>query len=228
MRHFILTLLLVTSGALFSNEANLDDYVMPADHPLQKKLCNLFNQVEFESRDSVKKEGFQPMRRAHRGLMVMSHPTVEGILFKKFMDDRSSKKEELANYIRRIDGARRLKALIEEKKLKHIVVPEKWLYPLPEEGRYILVVQKIAILRNKITKKKYGKIGKEQLKELCIVLNHLRGLDSIIANMPFTEQHKIAFIDTERWAEFRPRFLRHAMKHLSRENREYAESLKDF
>lgn len=228
MRKQIFITLVALIGTVFCVEGAVEDYVLPANHPLQKKLSGLFNQVRFDNRLAARDGGFLPIPRIHRGMMVMNHPNVPGYLFKKFYDSKLSSKKEEQNFIRRIEGARRLKALIAEKKLKHIVAPEKWLYRLPDQDRYILVVEKVNLLKDKKTKERYGTISKEVLQELCIVLNHMRGLDSVIPNMPFTKDDKIAFIDTERWAENRPDFLHHAKHYLSDKDRKYAESLKNF
>lgn len=229
MRKLFLITFLTLIGTIFDLQgAVIEEYILPADHPWQKKLSGLFGQVSFDSKFATRDGGFIPMKRAHRGMMTMHHPNAEGLLFKKFLTGSSSAEEERDNFIRRIEGARRLQALIDKHKLKTIIVPEKWLIPLEEEGRYILVVQKMDLLSENQSVQKYQKISRPMLGELCLVLNHLRGLDSRIHNMPFTHQNKIAFIDTERWEQFRPEFLRHAMKHLSSQNQDYAKSLKDF
>jgi len=229
MRKFTLIIFIALIGTIFELQgAVIEEYILPADHPWQKKLSGLFNQISFDSKNAVRDGGFIPMKRAHRGMLTMYHPNAEGLLIKKFMTDSSSAEEERDNFIRRIEGARRLQALIKKHKLKTIVVPEKWLIPLEEEGRYALIVQKMDLLTEKQSVQKYQKISKPMLGELCLVLNHLRGLDSRIHNMPFTRQNQIAFIDTERWEQFRPEFLNHAMKLLSPQNQQYAKSLKGF
>lgn len=233
MRKLFLITLVTLLGTIFQahgKEAPVDveRYILPTDHPWQKKINGLFEQVAFDSIVGTRDGGFIPLKRVHRGLMVMNHPVAKGLLFKKFVNCACNPSKELANFIRRIEGARRLKALIEEKQLKHIAVPEKWLYPLPDEGRYILIVQKFDLLKQSKSNKLYGEMSTKQLDELCVVLNQFRGLDSVMPNMPYTKKGQIGFIDTERWEEFRPKFLRHAMDYLSKPNQAYADSKKAF
>ena len=233
MRKLFLITLVTLLGTIFQahgteTPVNVDQYILPADHPWRKKINGLFEQVAFDSIIGSRDGGFIPMSRVHRGLMVMHHPAAKGLLFKKFINDKCKPKKELANFIRRIEGARRLKAFIQEKQLKYIATPEKWLYPLPDEGRYILIVEKFDLLKLDESNKLYEKISETKLGELCLVLNQFRGLDSVMHNVPFTKQGQIGFIDTERWEEFRPKFLRHVKDYLSKPNQEYAETQKAF
>ena len=115
--------------------------------------------------------------------------------------------------------------------LKHIVVPQKWLYELPKrfssssKRSYLLIAEKIDICSKKENKANFFKIDKEVLNELCIVLYKFRGLDSILDNHTFTYTNKIAFIDLDKWEEDRPLFLRKIRFVLSPEMLEYARQI---
>lgn len=219
LKYLLLTFLFV--GTVFSQE----QYLLPKDHPLQEKLSCLFQDEQmFESRYSWQRNGFVVLGRIHFGLMVAKHPSIPGYLFKKFQD-KISLEYQLENYIKRIEGARALKEFIEENNLKHIVVPEKWLYELPKG--YILIVEKMDICRGGKDPKgevaqKYFNIDKEILRELCLVLSSFRGLDSMLHNLPFTYQNKIAFVDTEKWAEKRKGILQNILPYLKDDRRKYA------
>jgi hypothetical protein len=139
--------------------------------------------------------------------MVGKHKRVKGYLFKKYSDDVALD-VQYANYVKRVEGARRFRALIAEKQLRHIAVPQKWLYELPREfssGKpsyipsYVLVVERLKILSNDKSRREYKRIDEEVLRDLCIVLHTFRGLDFAVKNMPFTKDGQIAFIDTEHW-----------------------------
>ncbi len=219
------------------HKLNEDDCLLPDNHPLQKKLKKIFalgNEGMFRSRKKLQKAGFQVFHRIHRGLMVGSHPSLKKYMIKKFKN-KILQKDQLANYLSRINGARALSAFIEANNLKHIVVPQKWLYLLPEqysdpetkERSYLLIVEKIDICsggedpEGEIAKKYYN-IDLEVLREVYIVLYYFRGLDSRLHNLPFTHQGKIAFIDTERWERERPGFLDKILPFLSHKKQAYA------
>jgi hypothetical protein len=231
---FLITLLSV--GHLFGNEENKEDvsiYLLPSNHPLQKQLKGLFTDPEmFEWPTYWNRAGFAVLDRVHRGFMVASHPLVKNYLFKK-LQNSTPPSEQLSNYLRRIKGARALSKFIQDNHLKHIIVPQKWLYQLPKqfadpktnESTYILIVEKIDLYSKAELPNQYAHIKKGHLKELCKVVYSFRGLDSVLHNMPFTHQQKIAFIDTERWERKREGFLHHVMPYLSHKKQAYARSV---
>lgn len=213
----------------------VEDCLLPDDHPLQEQLKYLFEyDYMFESPDHLRREGFQVSKRVHRGLMVVSHPYLKNYLIKKF-DNDTSQREQLKNYLRRINGARALNKFIEKNDLQHIVVPQKWLYPLPQrfsnpktgERSFLLIEERMDICRggkdpHGEVARRYDDIDKEILREICIVVYYFRGLDSVLHNLPFTYEGKIAFIDTEKWEEEREGYLRRIKPFLSKENQKYA------
>lgn len=210
--------------------------LLPKKHPLQARLKNLFKDPDmFQSPEHLNLAGFHVVNinKVRRGFMVASHPTIKKYLIKKFQCD-TPRKEEVRNYLQRIEGARALREFIKLNKLQHIVVPRKWLYRLPiqfsdpEKGKksYVLIAEKIDIcsggkdVDGEIAKR-YQDIDFDVLRELCIVVYYFRGLDSGLQNMPFTYQNQIAFIDTEHWEQNRYEFLRYVMPHLSQDRQEY-------
>ncbi len=191
--------------------------------PIVAQLRELF--VEPTMFDSVKSfgaAGFKLVAHSPRKIMAGSHRLVRGYLFKKYNNDRPTKKQ-LKNYMRRIEGARLLRTFIEEHGFQHVVAPQKWLYELPPDfpERYLLVVEKLDIVSYEKTRRGYDHIDRAQLRELATVLFHFRGLNSTAANLPFTEDGRIAFIDTERWHHQKD-YLRKVGGHLSRDRRSLA------
>lgn len=213
----------------------LEECLLPSNHPLQENLKSLFtNKAMFNSPKSLSHEGFKVNRRVHRGLMVAGHPSISGYLIKKF-ESKVPQEEQLQNFLRRVNGARALSDFIHVNQLKHIVVPQKWIYRLPKrftnrktgEEAYVLIVEKMDIYGGGLNPngdlaKKYSTIDKEVLKEICTVLYTFRGLDSVLHNLPFTYQDQIAFIDTDKWEEERNGYLRRIKPFLSKENQKYA------
>lgn len=237
---FLICFCFLSSKNLFSlgpqvqaHPSILEPYLLPDKHPLQEQINHLFeNSQMFESVDQLQKSGFEVLPRVHRGLMVASHSTMNGYLIKKFQN-HISQKHQLNNYVSRIRGARALNLFISKNHLKHIIVPKKWLYALPKkfsdsvtkEKTYILIVEKLDILTgNGEVAKRYQSIEEPILKELCMVVYRFRGLDSVLHNMPFTHQNKIAFIDTEKWNIKRKGFLHSIMPFLSEDGKAYARS----
>lgn len=217
---------------------NVNQYLLPKKHPLQNQLKTLFSDPEmFEDPQNLLRNGFWVFPRVHRQFMVIAHPSINNYLFKKFQNSIDSQ-DQLKNYITRVKGARTLAKFIATKKLRHVVVPQKWLYALPKrfndkntnETTYILIVEKLDICggwthpQGELAQR-YLNISKDVLKELCLVLYNFRGLDSMIHNMPFTYQNQIAFIDTEKWQIKRKGYLSKAMPFLSKENQDFALSL---
>lgn len=213
-------------------------YLLPKKHPLQKKLKDIFKDPEiFDTPHQLRLAGFQVLNRVHRNLMVARHPSISGYLFKKFQNN-VSQEDQLDNYLKRIKGALALSKFIRHNNLQHIIVPGKWLYKLPKRFRdsktkepaYILIVDEIDICSggsdpNGEVAQRYLHIQENVLQELCMVVYHFRGLDSMLHNMPFTYQNKIAFIDTEKWAINRKGYLRNAMSYLSPDKQAYALSI---
>ncbi len=237
-----LFLFLVNYTAVFSEvipvsvpKLKLKECLLPADHPLQDQLKDLFDHSHmFSSPAQLSDSGFQVINRVHRGLMVARHPALKNCLIKKFQD-KVPQDSQLRNYLRRINGARALSRFIQTNHLQHIVVPQKWLYPLPKRfsnsntGKitYILIVEEIDICKggkdpDGEVARRYYTIDFEILRELCYVVYYFRGLDSMLHNMPFTYQNKIAFIDTERWEWQREGYLRRAMPYMSKDRQKYA------
>lgn len=187
------------------------DYVLPSNHPLEAQLKTIFNDPNmFNSPEQLKHAGFQVFERVHRGLMVARHPLIKGYLFKKFQNN-VNQQDQFDNYMKRASGARALSQFIKKNDLQHIVVPKKWLYQLPKkfsdrktkEAAYILIVEEINICSGGAdpggeVAQRYYHIEEDVLRELCLVVYHFRGLDSVLHNMPFTYDNKIAFIDTEK------------------------------
>lgn len=153
----------------------------------------------FTSRQAWGAAGFRVLDRSdNRKIMVASHPSVSGFLFKKY-SDAMGQKDQLANYNRRVAGADQLRDLVNNRSLLHVAVPRKQIIKLPYPRSYILVVEQFNLLNDEQTRAAYRDIDPGILRELCLVLFHFRGMDSSAKNIPITADGRIAFIDTEHW-----------------------------
>lgn len=194
---------------------------MAFDDPAAIDFAALFRDAGmFESRSAWGEAGFQVFNRANNGkIMVARHPSVHGLLFKKYSDD-VEQKDQLRNFERRAEGAARLRAFADSRRLARIVVPRKWIFELPRvvsrrEKAHVLVVEQLDLLGDDQTKAAYQRIDLELLRELCTVLFHFRGMDSNGKNLPFTVDGRIALIDTEHWDRATSKsYLHHVREYL--------------
>jgi len=192
--------------------------------PIVAQLAGFFTEKRmFDSFDDFADEGFKLVKHPEYKMMSGTHRLLPGYIFKKYNNDKDG---QLLNYMRRIEGARLLRRFIEERDYQHVTAPRKWLYELPSgfPERYLLIAEKLDLASERSTLRHYGSLSKKQTVELARVLYYFRGLNSTPANLPFTTDDKIAFIDTERWANDKD-YLRKVGDRLSPSRREQAESI---
>jgi hypothetical protein len=196
------------------SQSELVQYYLPNDHFLHKKLERIVTTTQmFDGPEELRSGGFDLSDHYGRGLMVAWHPEISGYIIKKFINTIPVI-EQLENYVTRIRGSRTIRQFIEGNHITQIVVPRKWLYLLPEkffnpetgEPSYLLIAERIDILDTRHTKELYSsEMPRKLLREFVAIITRFRGLDSTIDNMPFTKEHKIAFIDLHKWQqEWRP------------------------
>jgi len=184
-----------------SSEQIEQEIALTAKQPFVPVLEALLTDPKmFSSFDRFRSGGFHLVDHSETKIMSGSHKRLPGLLVKKYNDDRPGK-DQLRNYMHRVEGARLLRDFITGHNFRRVVAPQKFLYELspsfPE--RYLVVAEKLDLLSRSDTEKAYGNLDKEQAQELAQILYYFRGLNSTAANLPFTEKGKIAFIDTERW-----------------------------
>ena len=194
--------------------------------PIFSLLGDLFTDPKmFSSFDRFKSAGFDLIDHSEDKIMSGSHKRAKGYLFKKYNNDKPGKKQ-LRNYMHRLEGARLIRTFIAEHGFSRVVAPGKWLYELPASfpERYLVVAEKLDLVSRKDTYERYESIGKEQMHELATILYYFRGLNSTAANLPYAENGKIAFIDTERWHHDKD-LLRKVGDRLSSDRRKQAEAV---
>ncbi len=194
--------------------------------PIVGQLAELFRDRRmFDSYDRFSDAGFRLAKHAEHKVMAGTHKAVPGYMFKKYNNDKPGDKQIL-NYMLRIEGARLLGTFIRDRGFSRVIAPRKWLYQLPSDfpERYLVVVEKVNLVSESETLRNYERISREQMRELATILYYFRGLNSTAANLPFTEDDKIAFIDTERWANGKD-YLRKVGDRLSSDRRKLAEDV---
>lgn len=205
---------------------------MPFDDPASLDLSALFRDpAMFDSRSRWGSAGFQVTHRLNNGkIMVARHPEVAGLLFKKYTNDLSQK-DQLRNFERRVEGASRLRSFVDKRHLRRIAIPRKWILELPRAisrkvTSHVLVVEQLDLLDEDQTNAAYRRIDAGLLAELCVVIFHFRGMDSISKNMPFISDGRIGFIDTEHWDRNTSKsYLHRVGEHLSSERRKLAKRI---
>lgn len=202
------------------------------DDPRSIDMTALFRDAEmFESRQAWNAAGFHVLACSNNGkIMVAEHAAVQGLLFKKYVNAVSSE-DQAKNYEGRVEGAKHLRAFLDEHGLTRIVIPRKWLLKLPRRfsrraGSHVLVVERLDLISDEATKAAYRRIDPATLAELCLVVFHFRGMDSNSKNIPFTSDGRIAFVDTEHWdRDSSKSYLHQVGEHLTRAGRRWANKI---
>lgn len=198
--------------------------------PARLDLISLFRDEDmFDSRRAWSGAGFRVNDRSNNGkIMVASHPSAPGLLFKKYESDLDEK-DQTRNYERRLEGSNRLRAFASSRRLRHLGVPRKWILELPRpfsRSSHILVVERLDLLSDDQTKAAYRRIDPNVLAELCVVLFHFRGMDSIAKNLPFVSDGKIGLIDTEHWDRSTSKpYLHRVGEYLSKDRKALAKKI---
>ena len=205
-------------------------------------LHSLFRKpAMFDTPDRWRAAGFKIVRESPslKKVIVAKHKAARGYLFKKYRNCVALK-DQFQKFTRRLEGASKLGAFIDESQLKHIVVPRKWLYELPpnfarEMPAYIVIVEEMPVFDRTSgeSARRHRHIDFDVLRELCVVFYKCKGLDFTDKNAPFTKHGQVAFIDTEYvdWQDTRKsekarkkRFMKYAKRYLSGKRLEFAEA----
>jgi hypothetical protein len=219
------------------------------DDPLSLDLKPLFRKPDmFDSAANWHAAGFKIIRDSDSAtkILVAKHKAVNGYLFKKHIN-QIPLKEQLQRYTRRIEGARKLRTLIEEMNFKHIIVSPKWLYELPfsqQAPSYIVIVRELPVFSpnrrartvfdrvDDESEKIHRRIDLDVLRELCVVWFRCKDLDFTAKNAPFTKQGQVAFVDTgyldwqdhRNTEEVKRGYMKCAERYLSGSRLEYAKT----
>lgn len=190
-------------------------YLLPLDHPMKAKLDSIFSQSRvIQDERTLADAGFTivagPMHRSF--VIVARHPLIPGYVFKLYLDSEDRLRKEVSHWLsltRRCVGAQGIRQIIERKKIRHFLVPDKWLYLLPvypfsnalnpEPVILMETDMEPETLETSIQAWKTS-ITPEHLDELYSILKHGfggEGTMSLFVNVPATKHGKFAFTDTE-------------------------------
>lgn len=188
----------------------LTPYFLPFDSAEKAILDKIFKkQRVLKSVKEMHKAGFFVITNPENKIIVAKHYKLPGYLIKVYLD--TTDVHEWHWWRKRITGANLVRDAIANHGYQSFMkVPRKWIYPLPEEPspkdkegimrkNFVLIVENMEILGPKDNLKAYKKqITKKHLIALYTLINECGLLDSVYAdNVPFCEDGKMAFIDTE-------------------------------
>lgn len=208
-------------------------YVIPKNHPLKKILDEIcLERRILDSYETMEQAGFTIIyRQLNQGIIVAKHPRLQGYLVKAYLD--SSARVEWSLWVLRVKGARVIQELLNKYKYNRFMkVPEKLIYPLPEKGRpvanevtfpkdFILLVEDMDLCSTEASAVKYKEVMSfRRLKALHRVICEGGLSDSHIGNIPFSNDDRIAFVDTEYVLNW-PVHLDWLTKHFSLKNQGY-------
>lgn len=192
-------------------EKKVAPYLLPKKHFAFAALKQIFSKKGvLASTDSMEAAGFEIMLyRQGRGLIVASHPLLKNFLVKTYLDTATH--VDWTRWVRRVEGRERIQKFFDENLIynTYFKVPLKWIYQIPPKKRgeptensipreYILLVENMDLVDKKTNLEMYqNHISYETLDGLYLVIDQTGFSDGHVANLPFSKDGKIAFIDTE-------------------------------
>ena len=189
----------------------MERYLLPLDHPLKSQLDAIFSQFRvLESKHTLQAAGFEIIAAMPGSFVIVAkHPAMPGYVFKMYLDSEERCKDGVPNCLwlaRRCAGAQKIRKVISAKKIRHFVVPDKWLYVLPlfpvATGPYpqpvILIATDMKLASERLTTRAWKTfVRKKHLDELYAIIRHGYGSVALVRNIPYTLDGKFAFTDTE-------------------------------
>lgn len=251
-KYFFLVLLSVNSFASsyphFEDNPLLNDrtrfrmapYLLPLNHPMKAVLDDIFSRSRvLENERTLRDAGFEiiagPMPNSF--VIVVRHSLIPGYVFKLYLDSESAQRKQIPHWewlVRRCEGARGIRQIIRDQKMRYFSVPDKWLYVLPvypypsslNSQLVILMETDMQLESLEVTEQMWKTVTRKHLDELYCILKQGyggHGVVNLAANVPFTKQGKFAFTDTED-----PRAnlnLKYLKKYLSKKMQLYWDTL---
>jgi len=206
-------------------------HLFPLDHQLKAKLDTIFSQSRAtQNQKTLIDAGFVILdTRPISYITLARHPEIPGYIFKLYLDSEQRTNKGVPHWLglaRRCQGAKKIREVIKKKKLRHFIVPDKWLYILPpypmsEESQpqpAILVETYIELGENAEQAWK-TRIKRQHLDELYTIYKSGYGSVHVPGNIPYAKNGKFAFIDTE--SPKKDLKLKVVKKYLSKEMQQY-------
>lgn len=186
--------------------------------PLQHEMRSFLDQLCLNTRITADSEtfsqaGFKTISLRPRSFIrVASHPQMPDYLVKVYLDTVLKEKRHTPSWqwlVKRCEGANKIRAIIQKRKIKHFVVANKWIYCLPpepsppEDPLYtrhfaLLVVTDMHLVPQKENYEAWlNQITTEHLDELYFIISRGKGSSYRPDNIAYTYKDTFAFIDTE-------------------------------
>jgi hypothetical protein len=216
-------------------------YLIPDNLEIKHQLDKMFkaNRAILNPKALIKAGFTKAKPRKFTRIIVTTHKHFPGYIFKIYLDAQRYKSDEPEQivFLNRVKGALAITKFIADNNLQDFFkVPKKWIYlvpgkPIPSKDfqykNFILVEEDMHLLdkeANALAWKSY-KVTKELLVGLYQILKEIGLRDCAkIDNIPFSEDGKVAFIDTQSYGYKSVPFKR-LKKALSSEMQEFWDSL---
>lgn len=189
-------------------------YLISLRHPMR----NILDDLCLKKRVTLDKKAFYQAgfrtidKRPRSYIRVANHKKMPGYLVKAYLDTELKEKFNKPSWqwlVRRCEGAKKIKNIIQKKRIHHFVVADKWIYCLPSEPSppndplytrhlALLLVTDMDLAPRKLNYHAwYNYITKEHLEELYVIISRAKGSSYRPDNIAYTNKGKFAFIDTE-------------------------------
>lgn len=175
------------------------DYLLPEDNWLHERMDKIFrDQAVLKDEQSFAKAGFKILRTKGSGMMVASHSQLPGYLIKAFLTSNSRAFDDTW-MVNRCRGAENVRNVIQEKNLKYIIVPDKWIYYTSKEDYCVgvLVVTHMKTLSHKESAATWKKAPKKVIDELYAIVGEGFASIALTSNVSAVKGGKFACLDTE-------------------------------
>lgn len=189
-------------------------FLISHHHPMKAVLDSLFlNKRVTLNHQTFQEAGFSIIAARPRShILVAKHPLFSGYLLKAYLDSELRKKRRKESWqwiVMRCEGAEKVRQVIQKYRLKHFVVADKWIYPLPAEPspprstKYtrhlaVLLVTDMDLAPDTLNYQAWRSvITKEHLDELYLIISRAKGSSYRPDNISYTNRNQFAFIDTE-------------------------------
>jgi hypothetical protein len=186
------------------------EHILPANHPGKRALDAIFlSSRATKDEESFQASGFTTLFKKERSFIrVARHPSLPGYLVKVYLDSEQRQKRNRAGWewlLRRCEGAKKIRRIIEQNKIKHFQAPGKWLYPLSARPNstsldqpFVLLVRDMDLVSKEENESAWKSlITREHLNELYLIITRAGGSSYRPDNIWLTKRGKFAFIDTE-------------------------------
>lgn len=189
-------------------------FVLPSDHALKPVLDAIFGATRATvDETSMKNAGFSILFAKPRSFIRVSrHQLLPEHLIKANLDSITTRKQGDPAWkwlVRRCQGSRQMRQVIEERRIEYFQVPRKWLYPLPLEPSppvgaefvrqpVVLLAEDMHLVSEEENLDAWkNQITPRHLDELYVIISRAGGASYRPDNVWLSSNGKFSLIDTE-------------------------------